>query len=188
MDPWYGLGGADMLDVAHMAVHAVPMTSREAIRWTFDAVTEIPARVMGLEGYGLAGRRLRRHGGVAGRRSDRGGAAARERLRGGATRPRHRAPPPRVMSLDLPGPAGEARSRRLRAPGADDQRLRGTSATSSKAAAGAPQTMVSASNFTSTHSRWLSFANLYWQRTAPSAPTATPQSRAARGEARNLTF
>ena len=53
MDPWYGLGAADMLDVAHMAVHAVPMTSREAIRWTFDAVTEIPARVMGLEGYGL---------------------------------------------------------------------------------------------------------------------------------------
>src|ERR1700678_1240044 len=53
MDPWYGLGAADMLDVAHMAVHAVPMTSREAIAWTFDAVTEIPARVMGLEGYGL---------------------------------------------------------------------------------------------------------------------------------------
>jgi cytosine deaminase len=53
MDPWYGLGTADMLDVAHMAVHAVPMTSREAIRWTFDAVTEIPARIMGLEGYGL---------------------------------------------------------------------------------------------------------------------------------------
>ena len=54
MDPWYGLGGADMLDVAHMAVHAAPMTSREAIRWSFDAVTEIPARIIGLEGYGLA--------------------------------------------------------------------------------------------------------------------------------------
>lgn len=53
MDPWYGLGGADMLDVAHMAVHAVPMTSREAIRWSFDAVTNVPAAVMGLEGYGL---------------------------------------------------------------------------------------------------------------------------------------
>jgi cytosine deaminase len=53
MDPWYGLGGADMLDVAHMAVHAAPMTSREAIRWTFDAVTEIPARILGLDGYGL---------------------------------------------------------------------------------------------------------------------------------------
>ncbi|MGA2484919.1 MAG: amidohydrolase family protein [Roseiarcus sp.] len=54
MDPWYGLGGADMLDVAHMAVHAAPMTSREAIRWSFDAVTEIPARILGLDGYGLA--------------------------------------------------------------------------------------------------------------------------------------
>ena len=53
MDPWYGLGGADMLDVAHMAVHAVPMTSREAIAWSFAGVTETPARVMGLEGYGL---------------------------------------------------------------------------------------------------------------------------------------
>jgi cytosine/creatinine deaminase len=53
MDPWYGLGGADMLDVAHMAVHGAPMTSREAIRWTFEAVTEIPARILGLEGYGL---------------------------------------------------------------------------------------------------------------------------------------
>jgi cytosine/creatinine deaminase len=54
MDPWYSLGTADMLDVAHMAVHGAPMTSREAIRWTFDAVTEIPARILGLEGYGLA--------------------------------------------------------------------------------------------------------------------------------------
>jgi cytosine deaminase len=54
MDPWYSLGGADMLDVAHMAVHGAPMTSREAIRWTFDAVTEIPARILGLDGYGLS--------------------------------------------------------------------------------------------------------------------------------------
>src|SRR5208283_3845163 len=46
MDPWYSLGGADMLDVAHMALHGAPMTSREAIRWTFDAVTEIPARIL----------------------------------------------------------------------------------------------------------------------------------------------
>jgi cytosine deaminase len=53
MDPWYGLGAVDLLDVAHMAVHAVPMTSREAIAWTFDAVTKIPAAVMGLEDYGL---------------------------------------------------------------------------------------------------------------------------------------
>jgi cytosine/creatinine deaminase len=53
MDPWYGLGGADMLDVAHMALHAVPMTSREAIAWSFAGVTDAAARMMGLEGYGL---------------------------------------------------------------------------------------------------------------------------------------
>jgi cytosine/creatinine deaminase len=53
MDPWYGLGGADMLDVAHMAVHAVPMTSREAIAWSFSAVTETAARVMGLDNHTL---------------------------------------------------------------------------------------------------------------------------------------
>ena len=29
------------------------MTSREAIRWSFDGVTKTPARTMGLEGYGL---------------------------------------------------------------------------------------------------------------------------------------
>ncbi|SED66355.1 cytosine deaminase [Rhizobiales bacterium GAS188] len=54
MDPWYGLGSADMLEVAHMAVHAVPMTSREAIAWAYEAVTTIPAKMMGLDGYGLA--------------------------------------------------------------------------------------------------------------------------------------
>jgi cytosine deaminase len=47
MDPWYPLGGADMLDVAHMAVHAVPMTSREDLRWAFEAVTRANHRVMG---------------------------------------------------------------------------------------------------------------------------------------------
>jgi cytosine deaminase len=54
MDPWYPLGQADMLEVASMGIHAVPMTSREAMRWTFDAVTVNPARAMHLQGYGLA--------------------------------------------------------------------------------------------------------------------------------------
>jgi cytosine deaminase len=53
MDPWYSLGSGDMLDVAHMAVHVGHMTSREAMRFAFQAVTENPARIMGLEGYGL---------------------------------------------------------------------------------------------------------------------------------------
>jgi cytosine deaminase len=48
MDPWYSMGSADMLDVAHMCVHAVPMTSREAIAWTFDSVTLGGAKAMNL--------------------------------------------------------------------------------------------------------------------------------------------
>ncbi|MEL6317413.1 MAG: cytosine deaminase, partial [Pseudomonadota bacterium] len=49
MDPWYPLGSADMLEVAHMGVHAAPMTSREAMRWSFDAVTLNGAAAMGLD-------------------------------------------------------------------------------------------------------------------------------------------
>ncbi|WP_299898142.1 amidohydrolase family protein [uncultured Ruegeria sp.] len=48
MDPWYSLGSADMLEVAHMGVHAVPMTSREAIEWAFSSVTQNGAKTMGL--------------------------------------------------------------------------------------------------------------------------------------------
>jgi cytosine deaminase len=53
MDPWYSLGGADMLDVAHMGLHVAQLTSREAMRFCFDAVTANPARIMHLDGYGL---------------------------------------------------------------------------------------------------------------------------------------
>jgi cytosine/creatinine deaminase len=54
MDPWYSLGQADMLEVAHMAIHVAHMTSREAMRFAYDAVTINAAKVMGLEGYGIA--------------------------------------------------------------------------------------------------------------------------------------
>ena len=53
MDPWYSLGNADMLEVASMGLHVAHMTSREAMRYVFDCVTANPARIMGLEGYGL---------------------------------------------------------------------------------------------------------------------------------------
>jgi cytosine/creatinine deaminase len=53
MDPWYSLGQADMLEVAHMAIHVGHMTSREAMRFAFEAITTNPARIMDLEGYGL---------------------------------------------------------------------------------------------------------------------------------------
>lgn len=54
MDPWYSFGGADMLDVAHMAVHTGHMTSQDAVKACFQAVTGNAARTFGLEGYGVA--------------------------------------------------------------------------------------------------------------------------------------
>jgi len=53
LDPWYALGSADMLEVAAMGLHVGQLTSAAQMRGCFDAVTEVPARVLGLEGYGL---------------------------------------------------------------------------------------------------------------------------------------
>jgi cytosine deaminase len=54
MDPWYSLGAADMLEVASMGLHVAQMTSQAAMRQCFEAVTTNPARILHLEGYGLA--------------------------------------------------------------------------------------------------------------------------------------
>ncbi len=54
MDPWYSLGSGDMLEVAHMGLHVAQMTGQSAMRQCFDAVTSTPARILGLDGYGLA--------------------------------------------------------------------------------------------------------------------------------------
>ena len=53
MDPWYGLGSGDMLEVAHMGLHVAQMTGQDAIRACFRAVTSTPAGILGLEGYGV---------------------------------------------------------------------------------------------------------------------------------------
>jgi len=53
MDPWYSLGSADMLEVAHMGLHVAQMTSQAGMRQCFDAVTINAARVMRLDGYGI---------------------------------------------------------------------------------------------------------------------------------------
>ncbi len=53
MDPWYSLGKADMLDVAHMGLHVGQLSSRLDMEWCFDAVTLNSANIMGLEGYGI---------------------------------------------------------------------------------------------------------------------------------------
>jgi cytosine deaminase len=106
MDPWYSLGSGDMLEVAHMAVHVAQMTGPDQIAALFAAVTEVPARVMGLEGYGLE----------PGRRADlvvleaadpveavRLKAARLFVLREGRVVAQS---PPRVARLDLPGRPG----------------------------------------------------------------------------------
>jgi cytosine deaminase len=53
MDPWYSFGSADMLEVAHVGLHIAQMTSREAVQSCYDAVTTYPAKILGLEHYGV---------------------------------------------------------------------------------------------------------------------------------------
>ncbi len=53
LDPWYSMGTGDLLDVAHMAMHATQMGSGADKRALFDAVTVNSAKIMGLDGYGL---------------------------------------------------------------------------------------------------------------------------------------
>jgi cytosine deaminase len=53
MDPWYGMGSGDMLEVAHMGLHVAQMTSQPGIRRCFEAVTTNAAKVFHLENYGL---------------------------------------------------------------------------------------------------------------------------------------
>jgi cytosine deaminase len=54
MDPWYSLGSGDMLEVAQMGLHVAQMTSQAGMRACFDAVTVNSAKILGLQGYGLA--------------------------------------------------------------------------------------------------------------------------------------
>ncbi len=54
LDPWYSLGSGDMLEVAAMGLHVAQLTSQAGMRACFDAVTFNNARILGLDGYGLA--------------------------------------------------------------------------------------------------------------------------------------
>ncbi len=54
MDPWYSLGTGNMLQPAHMAVHACQMTGRTEVMACYDMVTQNAARTLGIEDrYGL---------------------------------------------------------------------------------------------------------------------------------------
>ncbi len=117
MDPWYPLGSGDALEVAHMALHVAMMTSREAMRWCFDAVTVNPAKIMGLEGYGLEPGCNADFVVLQAGRSDRGdppeGAAAVRGTAGQGDRRGHAA----RLGARPAGPAGTGRSERLCAAG-----------------------------------------------------------------------
>ena len=53
MDPWYGLGSHDMLEVAHMAAHVGHMTGVEEMRTLFAGITTTAAAALRLPDYGL---------------------------------------------------------------------------------------------------------------------------------------
>ena len=53
MDPWYSFGSADMLEVAHMAIHVGQMTSLDGIAGAYAGVTTNAAKILHLDGYGL---------------------------------------------------------------------------------------------------------------------------------------
>lgn len=53
LDPWYSLGSGDMLEVASMGLHVAQLTSQKGMRACFDAVTTVPAEIMGLSQFGL---------------------------------------------------------------------------------------------------------------------------------------
>ena len=53
MDPWGPLNGGDMLDAAYMGAHVAHMAGHDQLTLCYKAVTENPARALGLEGYGL---------------------------------------------------------------------------------------------------------------------------------------
>ena len=120
MDPWYGMGSGDMLEVAHMGLHVAQMTSQAGIRQCFDAVTTNAAAVFGLDGYGLDAGLRRELRAAAGARSGGGDPPARDAAQGvpqgqaarriagrhGASAPRRSA---RLNRLALAAPADPPR-------------------------------------------------------------------------------
>ncbi len=47
LDPWYPLGSADLLEVAHMGLHVAQLSSQAGMRACFEAVTRTPAQLLG---------------------------------------------------------------------------------------------------------------------------------------------
>lgn len=53
-DPFYPLGTGQMLDIAHMLVHADHLSRPDDIEYAFDCVGANAARIVGISGYGVS--------------------------------------------------------------------------------------------------------------------------------------
>lgn len=53
-DPFYPLGTGQMLDIAHMLVHADHLSRPDDIEYAFDCVGANAARIVGIAGYGVS--------------------------------------------------------------------------------------------------------------------------------------
>ena len=102
MDPWYSLGSADMLEVAHMGVHVGQMTRSTRCAPLLRRGHHEPAAMLELDGYGL-GRAAGPTWCCSGRRPVRGRAAQGHPAVGAARRPGDR---PHARAGDRAGPAG----------------------------------------------------------------------------------
>ena len=90
MDPWYPLGTANSLQVAHVGTHATQLLSRDEIEEAFRMVTSRAAAVLGLgDEYGV------RAGGTGELPAAAGGRRVRRGTPPGAAHPRRRARPGR---------------------------------------------------------------------------------------------
>jgi cytosine deaminase len=54
LDPWYPLGQADLLDIAWLGAHACHLADPAGLQACFAAVTDVPARILGLRSGTLA--------------------------------------------------------------------------------------------------------------------------------------
>jgi hypothetical protein len=96
-----------MLEVAHMGLHVAQMTGDAAMKACFDAVTSVPAKILGLEGYGVEPGLSRRLRAPRGARSRRGHTLAGDSACRRASRPDRGADAIRGDCARPPGTPGD---------------------------------------------------------------------------------
>jgi len=106
MDPWYSLGSGDMLEVAHMGLYVAQMTGQDGMQACVRAVTETPAAILGLEGYGIAPGCNVDPGAIASERSGGGDSTACDATCGNTAWRSYRSDSGATGDLEFTGTAG----------------------------------------------------------------------------------